>query len=69
MLAAKEIEKFMSSKAYNHALAKQYKQGFHLGLSEGFEIFRRYAKKVDINGKWVTINYYKALAVRATHQE
>ncbi|KAB2632671.1 LRR receptor-like serine/threonine-protein kinase [Pyrus ussuriensis x Pyrus communis] len=54
MLAAKEIEKFMSSAMYNHALAEQYKQGFQSRLSTGFEIFRRYAMKVDVNGKWTS---------------
>ncbi|RXH70674.1 hypothetical protein DVH24_013420 [Malus domestica] len=62
-------KKFISSEAYNHALAEQYKQGFRSGLSEGFEIFRRYAMKVDVNGKWLTVDYYKALAVGATHYE
>ncbi|RXH83847.1 hypothetical protein DVH24_013092 [Malus domestica] len=68
-LVVKQIKKFMSSDSYNHALAEQYKQGFRSGLSEGFEIFHRYAMKVDVNKKWATIDYYKALAVGATHQE
>ncbi|KAB2611819.1 LRR receptor-like serine/threonine-protein kinase [Pyrus ussuriensis x Pyrus communis] len=65
MLTAKKI---ISFKAYKHALREQYKQGFRSGLSEAFEIFRHYAIKVDVNGKWVTVDYYKALVVGATCQ-
>ncbi|TQD83574.1 hypothetical protein C1H46_030881 [Malus baccata] len=69
MLVARNIEKFISSEAYNHALAEQYKQSFRSGLSEGFEIFHCSAMKVDVNGKWQTVDYYKALVVGATHHE
>ncbi|RXI01289.1 hypothetical protein DVH24_001523 [Malus domestica] len=66
VLPTKEIEKFMTSSTYIDAMGEQYNQGYHLGLHEGFEIFRRYVMKVDVNGKWVTIDYYKAFAVGAT---
>ncbi|TQE13284.1 hypothetical protein C1H46_001091 [Malus baccata] len=52
MLAAKEIDKFMSSSMYIDVMGEQYNQGYKLGLCEGFEIFRCYAMKVDVNGKW-----------------
>ncbi|KAB2597085.1 hypothetical protein D8674_000005 [Pyrus ussuriensis x Pyrus communis] len=58
MLVAKEIEKFMSSEVYNPALGEQHKQGFRIGLT----------MKVVVNGKWATVDYYKALAVGATPQ-
>ncbi|TQD79701.1 hypothetical protein C1H46_034729 [Malus baccata] len=66
MLMAKEIEKFMSFEEHNHMLGEQY--SFRLGLGEGFEIFHHYAMKVDVNGKWATVDYYKALAIGATCQ-
>ncbi|KAB2625764.1 hypothetical protein D8674_017424 [Pyrus ussuriensis x Pyrus communis] len=57
MSAAKEIEKFILSEAYNHALG-----------DEGFEIFHHYTMKMDVNRKWATVNYYKVLVVGATRQ-
>ncbi|KAM1881966.1 hypothetical protein ACFX13_003521 [Malus domestica] len=56
----------MSSPAYIDAMGEQYNQGYRLGLRERFEIFRHYAMKVDVNEKWATIDYYKALVVGAT---
>ncbi|KAB2608471.1 hypothetical protein D8674_011639 [Pyrus ussuriensis x Pyrus communis] len=50
-------------------LAAKEIEKFIFGLSEGFEIFSRYAMKVDVNRKWAAVDYYKALAVGATHQE
>ncbi|TQD92867.1 hypothetical protein C1H46_021537 [Malus baccata] len=61
MIAAKKIEKFMSSTAIFDAMGKQYNQGYRLGLRDRFKIFHRYAVKVDVKGNWATVDYYKAL--------
>lgn len=66
MIVTKEVVKFMPSDTYIDVMGEQYNQGYQLGLCEGFTINRHYAMKVDVDGKWVTVNYYKALAFRAT---
>ncbi|KAB2627547.1 hypothetical protein D8674_021165 [Pyrus ussuriensis x Pyrus communis] len=54
MITTKENEKFISSDVYIDAMGDQFNQDHWLGL-------------LDVNGKWVTVYYYKELIVGATH--
>lgn len=59
MLAAKEIEKFISSSVYIDTMGEQYNQGYQLGLREGVEMFPRYAK-------WMSMGSGQPLILQGT---